>query len=115
MTNHQVTLKIEEINKRLFGFTDVLRLDLRQNAVDGSYDMEIVLANSSGSTTTLSCADISGLRLTGFGGGLTQILGLRGTDVRLDQLDRVNIHFSDSERDAIAFDCSQARMTNEVD
>jgi hypothetical protein len=99
----------EEVNRCIAGFTEVVQLNIAANFGRASYDLEITLANTSGDTVKLSCTDISQFRVSEFGGGLTQLSGLRAADIRSRQLDRANLHFSDVECDSIAFDCSRAQ------
>ena len=99
---------IEQINEALAGFTDVISLEIVATRAQWAYALRITLADASGETVLLFCEDISSLRVSEFGGGLTQFLVLRGRDVREDQLDRVKFHFRDVERGAIAFDCMSA-------
>jgi hypothetical protein len=98
----------EHINEALRGYTEVVKLSLEADRTSGMYELTLSLANSEGHLITLTCHDVSSLRLSDFGGGLTQFLTLRVEDVVAQQLDRIALHFADLERGAIAFDCSAA-------
>src|SRR5580704_9046486 len=96
---------VEEINRVLAGFSDVQELAISFEPAFGTYSLKLVLAGASEHTITLQFGEIRDLRLIEFGGGLTQILGLRAYDVRARQFDRIVYHFTDCEREQIAFDC----------
>jgi hypothetical protein len=99
---------VDEINEDLKGFSSLVELGLTSEQSLGKYDLKIILANDEGRTLLLHCKDVSSLRLSEFGGGLTQILALRCEDVRAQQHDRVTIHFADLERDTLNFNCLSA-------
>jgi hypothetical protein len=98
------------INRALAGFTDVVSLSLSDGSAGGAYNLELVLANAGGEAVTLRCLDVSELCISEFGGGLTQVLALRCTDVRANQLDRVALRFREIERGSIEFACSSAEV-----
>jgi hypothetical protein len=99
---------VGQINEALAGFTDVEELSLGPRSIQGQYALRIILADPRGNRVILRCEDISGLKITDFGGGLSQFLCLRAVDIRDRQLDRVRFHFADKERNAIEFDCGSA-------
>jgi len=45
-------------------------------------------------------------------GGLTQFLQFRCVDVLSEQIDRVALHFSDDEGEAIGFDCADCQVVS---
>ena len=100
----------EQINEGLVGFTDVIEAEVVATAQRWSYSLKLILADDSGNTVALRCEEVSNLRIRDFGGGLTQFLALRGRDARTNQIDKVNLHFSDLERGAIALDCRSASL-----
>jgi len=97
---------VEQINEALAGFTDIEELSLGPRSRQERYDLRVVLTDARGGRIALNCGDVSGLKITDFGGGLSQILCLRAEDVRSRRLDRVSFHFADKERDTVAFDCA---------
>ena len=101
---------IEQVNDALRGFADVRDLVVRMDSHSQKYDLTLVLADSSGRCIKLVCVDTSSLQIRDFGGGLSQFLVMRATDVRDRQLDRVSFHFADLERNAIDFDCITASV-----
>jgi hypothetical protein len=103
---------VEEINSQLIGFTEVVELNLKADSARGALDLKLRLANSSGEILLISCLDVSSLDLSEFGGGLTQLLLLRCSDLRENQLDRVKFHFSEVERNSISFDCASMRLSH---
>ena len=101
---------VEQLNEALAGFAHIDELRLSMPSNQGRYDLRLVLTDSRGDKIVLNCGEISSLRIADFGGGLSQFLGLRVMDVRGRQLDRVSFHFSEGERDTIAFDCATATI-----
>jgi hypothetical protein len=75
--------------------------------------LSLTLANSDDASILLECDDVSNLAIRDFGGGLTQFLCLRASDVREMQHDRAAIHIADLEENAISFDCSRASVRNQ--
>jgi hypothetical protein len=100
----------ERINEVLAGFTDVEELSLGPRGFRERYDLQIVLTDSHGDGVVLKCANVSGLRIADFVGGLSQFLCLRAKDQRVRQLDRIKFHFVDEERKSIEFDCEAAEI-----
>ncbi len=95
------------LNAALSAFTDVQAVAFATD-LDGTCRLSLTLSATAGhapATLQLTCADVSGLSLQGFGGGITQILCLRCSDVRARQHDRVNFEFADLENNVIAFRC----------
>jgi hypothetical protein len=103
---------IEEINRELAGFTDVVEMAMSFEPARETYDLKLVLADASAHLITLRCGDISSFSLAGFGGGLTQFLGLRAIDIRARQLDRVAFYFEDRERESFGFYCSTVGISS---
>lgn len=101
-----------QINGALAGYTDVLSVSLSSSGAALGYSLSLAMADSDGAAIILHCDDVSNLTIRDFGGGLAQFLCLRATDVRNIQHDRVAFHFADLERNAVAFDCSAASVSN---
>jgi hypothetical protein len=102
---------IDELNRRLAGFTDVMEMALRWNYASCGYDLSIVLSHQiDARTLTLRCSNVSQLRLSDFGGGITQFLGLQGEDVTAHQLEIIRFRFVDSEYREIEFACAEATL-----
>ena len=106
-------LAAEQINHAISGFTDVSELSLSINHREGKYDMTLVLSNSKDEIVILKCQDVSNLRVSDFGGGLTQFMCLRSQDVSERQLDRVCFQFVELEKGAIAFHCASAECSED--
>ena len=102
---------ISQINRALFGFTDVLELHLSRDLSTGSYQLRILLENAAAEVVVLGCQHVSNLSISEFGGGLTQFLALRAEDMSNIGLDRVSMHFADLERHSIGFNCASAQVT----
>jgi hypothetical protein len=103
--------KAESINEALRGFTDVMGLSLIIDPVSGKYQLTLELADAGSRSIHLRCADVSSLRLSAFGGGLTQFLQFRCCDVSSQQLDRVALRFSDNENETVLFDCARCEIS----
>lgn len=103
---------VSQINSALKGYTNVLSLSISHSDPALGYRLSLVAANSNHESIVLECDEVSNLTIRDFGGGLTQFLCLRASDVRKMQHDRVAIHFADLEEDAISFDSSGARVRN---
>jgi hypothetical protein len=102
----------EQLNREIFGFTNVLSITLRNDESDTyrGYSLQLLLESNQNERIELVCRNVSGFRIREFGGGLNQFLGLLATDVRSKQLERVALRFTDSENDKIYFDCSAAEV-----
>jgi hypothetical protein len=105
-----ISTSARAINEALNGFANVVELSLISRGNLASYDLTVVLANDNGDSLRLRCNDVSNLRVSEFGGGLTQLLALRCDDVRDQQHDRVTFHFSDLERALLDFNCFSAEV-----
>jgi hypothetical protein len=101
---------LDELNKALAGFTDVLRMEVSFHLSQAIYEVEIVLADDVHKVITLRCKDVSGLQISEFGGGMAQFVLLRAMDLRESRLDRAKFHFSDLEHQRIQFDCLTAEL-----
>jgi hypothetical protein len=55
--------------------------------------------------TTLKATKVSGLRIEGFGGGVTQVMTLRATDIRILQHDEVNFELQDLDDHKLLLRC----------
>ena len=100
----------ENLNEQLDGFTNVVGLCLKRGS-NGAYQLEIELEAANSERIKFNCEDISQLEIKQFGGGLSQFMGLRAHDIRVRQLDRVNLLVTDMEDENITFCCSQARVS----
>ncbi|HEY2861353.1 MAG TPA: helix-turn-helix domain-containing protein [Terracidiphilus sp.] len=105
----------QDVNNAIFGYSEVLEFSLLTDVSTGFYDLKLKLGNATEIAIVLFCRDVSNLSLTKFGGGLTQVLALRATDVSENQLDRVAIHFRDVESGEIEFDCSSIVVEAEAE
>jgi hypothetical protein len=76
---------------------------------DGACSLSIVLRSETAKIQA-DFMDVSQLELSEFGGGLTQLLQLKVTDVSADQLDRVRFRVTESERQMISFSCHEMRI-----
>jgi hypothetical protein len=103
--------KVASINARLPGFTSVRRLCFEDES-DGRCTVELVLVHEreTSRTITLKCLDVVALRITAFGGGLTQIACLKAMDIRDQQLDRQNYAFVDLEHDTVSWRCRDVEV-----
>jgi hypothetical protein len=70
------TTSVNGINETLKGFTDVAELSLISGENLDKYDLKILLFDGNGGRLLLTCKDVSNLRISEFGGGLTQFLAL---------------------------------------
>ena len=78
----------------------------------GEYRLTLVLSKTgTPSRVTLTCGGVSGLALTAFGGGLTQVLGLEVIDVHGRQWDRLRYQIRDVEREMLLFQCQNADVS----
>jgi len=101
------SVDLDALNLALPAYTTVLSANFEAEP-DWSARLTLTLqANpaTTPDTLRLTCCGVAGLSLHGFGGGLTQVLCLRGTDIRDQQLDRLNFAFTDLEENVIAFQC----------
>lgn len=106
-------MKSEELNKKLRGFTTVLRLEFSVELPSGSCTLTLELTQSAvgkGDVLVVEFLDVAALSLRDFGGGLTQLLLLQVTDISDKQLDRRNYEMRELERDAISFVCRDFRV-----
>jgi hypothetical protein len=101
----------ESLNRELHGFTDVISLHLLFDGQVG-YDLKLVLENQKHVRRQLFCRDVSLLQMAEFGGGLSQISGLRVEDVRSRHLDRIKLEFNDLSPERLSFSCATAEITN---
>ena len=99
----------ENLNRQIIGFTNVIELALTYEQEDG-YTMKLLLENSQQYQIELRCTNVSELKLDQFGGGLSQFLVLRVTDISDHQLDRANLRFTELEDDRVSFICRTATV-----
>ncbi len=98
---------LDALNLALPAYTTVLSASFEAEP-DWSARLTLTLQTNPATTLDtlrLTCCGVSGLSLHGFGGGLTQVLCLRGTDIRDQQHDRLNFAFTDLEDNVITFRC----------
>jgi hypothetical protein len=94
--------------------TLVRRFHFSTDLRSGECTLELELAESEqpdSRAAVLIFSGVSQLSLTDFGGGVTQLLCLRATDIRDKQLDRLNLSVSDVERNSISFLCQSAQVS----
>jgi len=106
-------MKSEELNKKLRGFTTVLRLEFSVELPSGSCTLTLELTHSDvggGDVLVVEFLDVASFSLKDFGGGLTQLLLLQVNDISYKQLDRTNYEIRELERDAISFVCRDFRV-----
>ena len=109
LMDREIPMTTEEFNRRIRGFTIVVRLDIQADASVGSYSLVLDLVDNEtngAKTIRATFADVSRLSIAGFGGGLSQFLHLRAEDCRDRQLDRMSYRIVENERDAMSFYCS---------
>ena len=106
---------VEEINRSLSGYTDVVELMLSSSTPpDWKASLKLVLranraANRAVETLTVIFEGVSSLQLRDFG-NLSQIMLLKVEDVRRDQLDQIKFLVTDLENQRIAFACGSIRF-----
>ena len=99
---------VEALNDRVRGFTTVEALTFDCDLADNACRLELTLRRhlvGQGQRLVVVFHGVSGLALSGFGGGLTQIMCLRAVDVRSAQHDRINFEVRDLENEAMSFRC----------
>ena len=103
-------MTIENANDTLRGFTDVLSLEFNWSLTECRYDFKLVLTNDSSQKRTLLCNGVSGVKLSRFGGGMSQFMLLKLIDVRAHQWDRVSYKLRELEHEAIFLRCQSFVM-----
>ncbi len=93
-------------SKLLDEYTDLRRLEFVETDECGAYDLRLHLASNRDPRRTLrlTLLDVSQLSLSGFGGGLTQLLCIRVLTVD-DGLDRIRFRVEDLERQSLRAAC----------
>lgn len=105
-------MELDAANDRLVGYTEVLSFGFESEPGTWTCSASITLfGDNHPGTLVLTCFDVSRLSLSGFGGGLTQLLCLRIRSVEDKGWDRVNFVVEDLERQSIWFECRDFQIT----
>ncbi len=100
---------LQKLNQLLPNLTFVSRFEFDVDMATGQCSVSLTLLDDyshPSHSVNLVFEEIRELEVRGFGGGVTQILCLHGTDVRYLQHDRTGFFFEDLEERAIAFKCN---------
>ena len=95
------------LNEALAGYTQVEALLFETESAGHVHRLTLHLRRSERESAPLRVVfhGVTGLALSEFGGGLTQILCLRAADISERQLDRVGFEVTERERGVLSFRC----------
>ena len=103
-----LTLTASSAAELLAGFTTIENMSFDCHPPNNQCDLTFALRRDSvdeGALLALKFHGVSLLRITGFGGGLTQVMNLRIEDIRESQWQNLNFSVSDREDDRVSFLC----------
>jgi hypothetical protein len=89
-------------------YSTVRTLAFTCDAADGTCRVTIALGTEPANLAqdiSITFDGVAALSVRGFGGGMTQVMGLRVTDIRDQQHDRLNFEVNDLEDGKLSFRC----------